>query len=109
VQDAAVVVLGEDRLRAHDEPDLELDVRAAGLDPLRAVLGRPGPENSSPERGQRSAQVPGKRINAGQSGQARAMGVIRGLFSMIGGLLAGVLGLVKGLLQGVGNLLRRLF
>jgi hypothetical protein len=44
-----------------------------------------------------------------RAGKARAMGVIRGLFSMIGGLLAGVLGLVKGLLQGVGNLLRRLF
>jgi hypothetical protein len=39
----------------------------------------------------------------------RNMGVLRGLFQAVGGLLAGVFGLLRGLVQGVGNLLRRLF
>ena len=36
------------------------------------------------------------------------MGVLRGLFKAIGGLLAGVVGLLKGVLTGLGSLLRRL-
>ena len=49
------------------------------------------------------------RSNLGSAGKADwAMGLIRGLFTAIGGLLAGVFGLLKGVLQGVGNLLRRL-
>jgi hypothetical protein len=40
--------------------------------------------------------------------ELRAMGVLRGLFSAVGGLLAGVFGLLRGTLEGVGRLLRRL-
>lgn len=36
------------------------------------------------------------------------MGVLRGLFRAVGGLLAGVGGLLTGLFQGVGRLVRRL-
>jgi hypothetical protein len=38
-----------------------------------------------------------------------AMGVLRGLGRLVGGLLAGVFGLLKGILGGLGSLLRRLF
>jgi hypothetical protein len=37
------------------------------------------------------------------------MGVLRGLFQAVGGLLAGVFGLLRGVVQGVGSFLRRLF
>jgi hypothetical protein len=37
------------------------------------------------------------------------VGVLRGLFKAVGGLLAGVVGLLRGVIGGVGRLLRRLF
>ena len=36
------------------------------------------------------------------------MGVLRGLFTAVGGLLAGVFGLLRGVFEGVGRLFRRL-
>ena len=37
------------------------------------------------------------------------MGVLRGLFRAVGGLLAGIGGLLKGVFTGLGSFLRRLF
>jgi hypothetical protein len=62
VQDAIVAVLAEDRLGAHDEPDLELDIGDRRVDALRTALrydargiGRIGLLNVSRLSGRRSA------------------------------------------------------
>jgi hypothetical protein len=53
-------------------------------------------------------QTPCPCVFCAEAGSEGDMGVLRGLFTAVGGLLAGVFGLLRGVFEGVGRLFRRL-